>query len=183
MADYTPSASSQSSIDKMMARWKEDDRKLEVEARDREKRSMEMKNVGVVMLQEEDERIGVVLMDTENQSGSSGSSGAKEEGGETKTGGGGGGDKYVDPSMEDDDVVYRTRPLGMGRKLRPDDLIVRTMSREELSMCFAWMFQDEIDYPNNPNQWWTRARKGFMVGWEDGEERLTGGFVEVKKKK
>ena len=39
-----------------------------------------------------------------------------------------------------------------------------------------------MDYPNNPNQWWTRARKGFMVGWEDGEERLTGGFVEVKKK-
>ena len=57
-------------------------------------------------------------------------------------------------------------------------LTIREMDLDEMSMAFAWMWQDEQDFPDNPNKWWTRAAKGFMVGWEDGEGRLTGAFLE-----
>ena len=43
MDNYKPSKFSQTAIEKMMAKWRDDDQKLEMEERDRAKRSMIMK--------------------------------------------------------------------------------------------------------------------------------------------
>jgi GNAT superfamily N-acetyltransferase len=186
---YKPSKSSESAIEKMMNKWREDDRKLEMDERDRAKRSMAMKKIGLVLLRDEDERVGVTVAATptlpppqkEEHTHPSTKSHTKNttppnDSGEEKQSS----TPYthVDPSLYEDNVIHRTPPLGLTSRLRPNQLIVRDLTKEELSMAFAWMFQDEQDYAGNPNQWWTRARKGFMVGWEDGEDRLTGGFIE-----
>ena len=184
---YKPSKSSESAIEKMMNKWREDDRKLEMDERDRAKRSMAMKKIGLVLLRDEDERVGVTVAATptlpppqkEEHTHPSIESHTKNttppnDSGEEKQSS----TPYIDPSLYEDNVIHRTPPHGLTSRLRPNQLIVRDLTKEELSMAFAWMFQDEQDYAGNPNQWWTRARKGFMVGWEDGEDRLTGGFIE-----
>jgi hypothetical protein len=174
---YKPSKSSESAIEKMMNKWREDDRKLEMDERDRAKRSMAMKKIGLVLLRDEDERVGVTVAATPTLPPPQ-----KEEhtypSTESHT-------KNTTPPNDSGEekhtslyVIHRTPPHGLTSRLRPNQLIVRDLTKEELSMAFAWMFQDEQDYAGNPNQWWTRARKGFMVGWEDGEDRLTGGFIE-----
>ena len=186
MADnYKPSKSSQSAIDKMMAKWRDDDMKLEQDERDRAKRSMQMKKSGIILLATEDKRVGVEIMpeppvipDQDNaQKGHTQSTTPTNEG-EQKANHDTSPKEYIDPSLFDDGVIHRTKPHGLTKRLRPKQLEIRPMNDAELSMAFAWMFQDEQDYPDNPNQWWTRARKGFMVGYEDGEDRLTGGFIE-----
>ena len=186
MADnYKPSKSSQSAIDKMMAKWRDDDMKLEQDERDRAKRSMQMKKSGIILLATEDKRVGVEIMpeppvipgQDNEQKGHTQSTTPTNEG-EQKANHDTSPKEYIDPSLFDDGVIHRTKPHGLTKRLRPKQLEIRPMNDAELSMAFAWMFQDEQDYPDNPNQWWTRARKGFMVGYEDGEDRLTGGFIE-----
>jgi len=181
MDNYKPSKSSQTAIEKMMAKWRDDDQKLEMEERDRAKRSMIMKKKGLILLSTEDSRVGVQPMaeppplPEEPEEIDS----LPEQKMERKEGEGEGERKgpYVDPSLYDEGVIHRTKPHGLTKK-SSKQLIIRPMEEDELSMAFAWMFQDEQDYPENPNQWWTRARKGFMVGYEDGEDRLTGAFIE-----
>lgn len=158
--------------------------KLEMEERDRAKRSMEMKKQGLLLLQKEDDRVGVALTvkaapdeqrpphEFEHKRGE------QKEGEQKASSHPVNAAPFVDPSLYDDEVLHRTAPHGLTGRLRSKQLTVRDLTQEELSMAFAWMWQDEQDYPNNPNQWWTRARKGFMVGWEDGEDRLSGGFVD-----
>tara|TARA_B100000780_G_scaffold201710_1_gene143086 strand:+ start:244 stop:840 length:597 start_codon:yes stop_codon:yes gene_type:complete len=186
MADnYKPSKSSQSAIDKMMAKWRDDDMKLEQDERDRAKRSMQMKKSGIILLATEDKRVGVEIMpeppvipDQDNEQKGHTQSTTPTNEGEQKANHDTSPKEYIDPSLFDDGVIHRTKPHGLTKRLRPKQLEIRPMNDAELSMAFAWMFQDEQDYPDNPNQWWTRARKGFMVGYEDGEDRLTGGFIE-----
>ena len=186
MADnYKPSKSSQSAIDKMMAKWRDDDMKLEQDERDRAKRSMQMKKSGIILLATEDKRVGVEIMpeppvipDQDNEQKGHTHSTTPTNEGEQKANHDTSPKEYIDPSLFDDGVIHRTKPHGLTKRLRPKQLEIRPMNDAELSMAFAWMFQDEQDYPDNPNQWWTRARKGFMVGYEDGEDRLTGGFIE-----
>ena len=50
---------------------------------------------------------------------------------------------FVDPSLYDDEVLHRTAPHGLTGRLRSKQLTVRDLTQEELSMAFAWMWQDE----------------------------------------
>tara|TARA_B100000795_G_C22576341_1_gene352026 strand:- start:46 stop:564 length:519 start_codon:yes stop_codon:yes gene_type:complete len=159
--------------------------KLEQDERDRAKRSMQMKKSGIILLATEDKRVGVEIMpeppvipDQDNEQKGHTQSTTPTNEGEQKANHDTSPKEYIDPSLFDDGVIHRTKPHGLTKRLRPKQLEIRPMNDAELSMAFAWMFQDEQDYPDNPNQWWTRARKGFMVGYEDGEDRLTGGFIE-----
>ena len=61
-ADYTPSASGEKAIQRMMDQWREDDRKLEMEERDRARRASEMRRQGEVLLEREDEAVGVAIL-------------------------------------------------------------------------------------------------------------------------
>ena len=181
-------------IQRMMDKWREDDRKLELEERDRARRSQEMKREGVDLLAAEDARVGVAIV---KPSGGRGSNNNDDDGASAFAAGEGksttaatdsddsdGEAKasapapYRDPSLSLRGVINRSPPYGMPARVTAEHLTIREMSKAELSMAFAWMFQDEEDYPDNPNKWWTRAAKGFMVGWEDGEGRLTGAFME-----
>ena len=177
-ADYKPSASGEKAIQRMMDKWRDDDRKLELEERDRAVRAAEMRREGQVLLAREDEAVGIVVktppprssrwLRRDEDSGDEGDGEKSEESSE----------RYRDPALEDPSVVNRSAPHGMPDRVTTRMLTIREMDKTEMSMAFAWMWQDEEDYPDNPNKWWTRAAKGLMVGWEDGEGRLTGAFLE-----
>ena len=171
-SDYKPSASGEAAIQRMMDRWREDDRKLELEEQDRARRAAEMRREGIEMLAEEDERVGVVVLEPAKRK--------RRVRGEEPDDGDEDRDstQYRDPTLDDPSVVNRSPPHGMPKRITKNMLSIREMDKRELSMAFAWMWQDEQDYPDNPNKWWTRAAKGFMVGWEDGEGRLMGAFIE-----
>ena len=72
--------------------------------------------------------------------------------------------RSIEIRLDDPDVVNRSAPHGMPERVTLDMLTIRAMDHDEMSMAFAWMWQDEQDFRTTRTSGGPGRRKGSWLG-------------------